>query len=301
MYYEPMKKISLYIAYEQAKLVLYIPKSETLIPFNSNATCGENIGKLPYYCELRVQYWVWKNVHQKANNYVGFFHYRRYLDFNYFPQQAKHRKMPPYRFIKAPHSEMYTEQRLLEIFQKYDIIAPKSEYTGIPVWIRYSNAAGHSLKELVLARKSISKHFPGDVKSFDFYMMGKREYFCNMFVMRRECFEHYCEWLFTILTDIEGELKAELGEKTLGYLGERLFGVYYTKCLHESSLRCGEVPRVHFWMYDDTQHHFRRNRYFFILFPPGSKRLAWIRRQLQKTKYREDEYGAYFDDCNSSI
>ena len=67
MYYKPMKKISLYIAYEQAKLVLYIPKSGALIPFNSNTTYGANIGKLSYYCELRVQYWVWKNVHQKAN------------------------------------------------------------------------------------------------------------------------------------------------------------------------------------------------------------------------------------------
>ena len=38
---------------------------------------GENISrKNRAYCELTAQYWAWKNCQAE---YVGFFHYRRYL------------------------------------------------------------------------------------------------------------------------------------------------------------------------------------------------------------------------------
>ena len=42
---------------------------------------GENIShKNPSYAELTAQYWAWKNFDALGNpDYIGFFHYRRYL------------------------------------------------------------------------------------------------------------------------------------------------------------------------------------------------------------------------------
>lgn len=43
---------------------------------------GDNISnKNDTYCELTALYWAWKNL-DVAYDYVGFFHYRRYLSFN---------------------------------------------------------------------------------------------------------------------------------------------------------------------------------------------------------------------------
>ena len=300
MCFEPQGEISLYLVFDKNELTQCLPTSETLIPINSTATCGENIGQLSYYCELRAHYWVWKNLTRASNSFVGFFHYRRYLDFSGMSKQATYRR-PPYRFFKAPDISEYTRQKLWPLLCDYDVVAPIAEYTGIPVWIRYANAAGHKLHELVLARKSIEKRFPNFLESFDSYLTGMNEYYCNMFVMRGTYFDQYCEWLFAILSDIKNEMNDQLGEKTLGYLGERLFGVYYTKCAQEKVLRCLEVPRIHFWVYDDATHHFKRNRLIYSLLPPGSERLALVRRRMQNTSYREDEYEAYFNDCDSSL
>lgn len=298
---EVYKKISLYLVFDKNELASCLPKTETLVPINSATTCGENIGQLSYYCELRAQYWVWRNLPRSWNSFVGFFHYRRYLDFTGISNQAKNHRMP-YRFLKSPDIKEYTSQKLWPILCDYDVVAPVAEYTGIPVWIRYSNSAGHTLRELILARKSIERRFPNFLGSFDTYLTGMSEYYCNMFVMRETYFDQYCEWLFTILGDVKNEVNCELGEKTLGYLGERLFGVYYTKCLQEKALRCLEVPRAHFWIYDDATHHFKRNRFLYTFLPPGSKRLAWIRQRMQKkTTYREDEYETYFNNCDSDL
>ena len=42
---------------------------------------GDNISaKNPLFCELTLQYWVWKN--RMDADYIGFLHYRRQLNFN---------------------------------------------------------------------------------------------------------------------------------------------------------------------------------------------------------------------------
>ena len=48
---------------------------------------GENISKKnPFYCELTVQYWAWKNL---KCDVCGIFHQRRFLDFS-----MKNKKYP---------------------------------------------------------------------------------------------------------------------------------------------------------------------------------------------------------------
>ena len=57
-----------------------IPVATYLYPIRSNRTDGIQIAEKESYSELRAQYWVWKNERFDSADYVGFFHYRRYLD-----------------------------------------------------------------------------------------------------------------------------------------------------------------------------------------------------------------------------
>lgn len=290
--------IHLYVVFDTPKVLCRIPKSSLLVPINSTLSQGDTLGPLSYYCELRAQYWVWKNNSQTPDSYVGFFHYRRYLELN---KLSSTKKLCPYHILFYPNVENYTYQQLWPLLQNYDIIAPIPEYTGTPVWIRYASTPGHNLEELIYSRRYIAEHAPDYLADFDQYMTGKREYYCNMFVMRWKHFDSYCQWLFPILQDVEQHLGKALMEKSLGYLGERLFGVYFTKHAREGALRCSEVPRVHYSAYDDKTHHFRKLFLVNILLPPGSKRRAWIKNNTRRMRYQENEYGAYFNNCNSNL
>ena len=54
--------------------------------------------------------------------------------------------------------------------------------------------------------------------------------YCNMFIMKRDNFDKYCEWLFYILfelekeTDLTGYTASEA--RIYGYLSERLLNVW---------------------------------------------------------------------------
>ncbi len=49
---------------------------------------GDNISQQGSYCEMRGQYWVWKNALADCD-YVGFQHYRRWLFFDQMPSAAR--------------------------------------------------------------------------------------------------------------------------------------------------------------------------------------------------------------------
>ena len=79
-------------------------------------------------------------------------------------------------------------------------------------------------------------------------------YYCNMFIMTRELFHQYSEWLFTILE--EHEKRRDYSEYTIdgkrisGYLGERLFGIYYIYLKNTGKYKTCELQRTLFMNVD---------------------------------------------------
>lgn len=247
---------------------LELPDSPILFQLNPDSDTGDNISHKQNYSELRAHYWVWKNE-PVSTDVVGFFQFRRYLDL------ASKSLKRSYYIKKLPQEKDFS----LESIQGQDVVAPIPEYTGLTVWERYKSV--HRIDDLALAIKIVKEMYPEYIEAADFYINGKSEYYCNLYIMRRDVFNSYCEWLFGILENYD--VRAEnIPARTHGYIAERLFGIWFTKLKCDGILRWKEVPRVHFWGYDDEKHHLRRDRLVNILLPPGSERRAMLKKAFMR-------------------
>lgn len=254
---------------------IYIP--ECFIPINCDDNNGDNISNMHNYCELRAQYYIWKNCNTiNHDDYIGFFHYRRYLDIfkNVIPSNVKHR-CAPYTIRDYPR---YIDSIIID--NSYDIIAPIKEYIGTSV---YENYASNHYKEdidniLDIIYESYNDYYCSAMQ----YMNAEYEYYCNMYIMKYNYFISYCKWLFGILEKFDNVDKNK-HDKVNGFLGERLFGIYFTFMKQREDVLCGELPREHFYCYDDNMHYLKRQILINCLLKPGSKirgKIKYIKGKL---------------------
>ncbi len=269
-----------------------VPKHPLLVPLQVGAAlagehfpgflhddAGDSISeKNRSYCELTGQYWAWKNVEA---DYYGFFHYRRYL----YPNEAARL---PYIIEGEPTLQMLDRlgyERFAELIQKWDVVFPKGENMHIPVREHYASAPFHHVEDLNLAEQILAGRFPEYSDGAKGYLANTICYFGNIFVMKKQVFQEYCEWLFPILEefdrqkDVSGYCAQE--RRVDGYLAERLLGIY--RAYHQE-LRVLELPRVHF-----VEKPVERcgKQVVNMMLPPGSRRRAeikfwkkWIGRKL---------------------
>lgn len=209
----------------------------TRLPMQGDDT-GDNISnKNREYCELTALYWAWKNDPDAA--WIGFMHYRRFLDFACTGSKTD-------RFGCIPVPEM-TKQTLtgmglnaasvrktIETTPSACAILPEKwsvRNVGFTSFYQhYVEADHHFAHDLALTRAVIADLYPDDLPAFDTVMAADDGYFTNVFVFRRDLFDTYCAWLFSILSAVEQ--KADLtnysaqARRIYGYLGERLFNVF---------------------------------------------------------------------------
>ena len=270
-----------------------IPKHPLLVPLQVGAIlAGEHFPGFFYddtgdhisqknrsYCELTGQYWAWKNIEA---DYYGFFHYRRYL----YPDLAAKR---PYRIEAKPTSKLLEKlcfSGFEPLIRQCDLILPKGENMYISAEKHYANAPFHDRKDLELIKRILKDLHPEYVEAMDAYLSNSVCYFGNIFIMRRELFQDYCTWLFSILeefdrrADVSGYSAQE--RRVDGYLAERLLGVY---CTHRRELKRIELPRVHFDAVDGKGDC--RKRLLYQLLPPGTKRRAAVKKAIIVKKDRQ--------------
>ena len=274
-------KIKLYIAFHEG---VNVPQFGALYPISIHQKDGIHIAEKESYSELRAHYWVWKNDSATSEDYVGFFQFRRYLDFSHKPilSKIKRKWMLPYQIRKVPNLSQYTQEYVLKTVSGFDVIAPIWEYTGISVWDRYGMYPFQRLEDLKLIEKIILEKYPEYKVAMNTYFHGLGEYYGNMYVMRWKYFDQYCQWLFDILECFDERVYNPL-PRTAGYLAERLFGVWFTY-QKQQGIKCGELPRVHFSMYDDKTHHFSRQRIVNCVLHPGSKIRSVVKKFMMRLR-----------------
>lgn len=219
---------------------------------------GENISfKNKYYCELTAQYWAWKN---DDADYYGFFHYRRYLSFNLAEQQEDDWGSIVYDNISDQAlSEMNIEEEYMEnLISQYDIITTtprklrnNSKHNNkATIYNQYAISSSQKKSDLDLVIKIIGEKYPEFNESVKEYINSSKAYECNMYIMRKELFNDYCQWVFTILE--EHEKRADLSNYSVeqfrvsGFLAERLFGIYYTYLKKQKNIRRCELQKSMF-------------------------------------------------------
>jgi len=208
-------------------LPLHVGKesSEKDLSFTGDNT-GEHIsGKNPYYCELTGLYWAWKNLQA---DYIGLAHYRRHFTLK-----------KPGKYCKNKYAFILNSTQVEPLLHKYSVLLPKPRNYFIETnYTQYIHA--HPVETMELTKKILATRYPSYLSAFEQVMNRTRAHRFNMFIMKQEIFNDYCNWLFSILFELESllDLSQDKYKRLFGYVSERLQDVY----LEANHIPYGEIP-----------------------------------------------------------
>jgi hypothetical protein len=197
-----------------------------------------------YYAEISSMYWVWKNA--PRSDYVGFFHYRRFLNFGepLCPEEHWSKRnffdFEPSTLQRFGWTKDLAQAALggcdLAIPHREPVIRPPQWDQPCSIYTHYRNS--HVTRDINLALQVIKELYPNDYHFAKNVIESYYGHFCHMYVMRWQMFQEYMSWLIPILQgvgrriDVNSPIYAMGSGQTrmLGFLGERLFNVYIERC-----------------------------------------------------------------------
>ena len=225
--------------YEMPTYKSYLPvhvgkEGKDDIGFKGDNT-GNNISKKnPYFCELTGMYWAWKNL--KAD-YVGLAHYRRH-----FKGKTK---------SKSKFEQVLSDKEINELLKSNDIILPKKrEYYIENLYSHYEHTL--HIETLDITGEIIKEKYPEYMKEFELLKKRTSAHMFNMFIMKKEIMNDYCEWLFDILFELEKRIDTSKYDsfhaRFYGRVSELLLDVW----LNTNGHKYVEVPllnmeKVNWW------------------------------------------------------
>ncbi len=179
---------------------------ELAVPGDLTDSSGDNIAQLnSSFCELTAIYWIWKN---NEDDYKGIVHYRRLF-------KSRYRR------------GLLTNKEIRHCLEDADIIAPPKYWLLAKTGDHY--AKHHDVTDLKILREAIQKISPEYLPSFDTSMQERYVYPYNMFIAKKELFDRYCEWLFSVLFEVQKHVTAKedaYQNRVYGFLSERLMNVF---------------------------------------------------------------------------
>lgn len=228
--------------------------------------------KNPQYCELTVQYYAWKN---EQADYYGFCHYRRFFCFD---RSVKKAYLALGSLSKDKSRYLGNADETAKLIEGYGVTVPRAENMGVSAWEYYCASDNHFKEDISLFTEILGERLPELSDAAREYLSGTRQYFCNMFIMRKELFYDYCGKLFPLLEEFDrrktlhGSFQAD---RTDGYLGERFLGIYLAWLSGREKVL--ELPRI------DTGCGFKK-RLGCILLPPESKARFAVRSLVKRSR-----------------
>lgn len=215
----------------------------TKLPYVGDDT-GLNISeKNPNFCELTGLYWAWKNLDCE---YIGLCHYRRYFG---------ERNSP---FVPAQQRILRAE-KATACLECAPILLPRRRNYFIETnYSQYVHA--HHAEDLDNTRCILQERYAEYIPVYDTYMKKTTGHRFNMFVMRRDFLNQYCEWLFDILFELERRLDISsyipYDQRVFGFVAERLLDVW----IKTNRYSYTELPVV----YTESRHWIKKGTAFIM-------------------------------------
>lgn len=200
------------------------------LPYQSDNE-GDSISRRnPDWCELTVLYWAWKNL---PADHLGLMHYRRYLGRGRRP---------------------LTGEELEKLLLKTPVLLPKKRHYWIESNLsQYVHA--HGPESLEAVRQLMAQRCPEYLPHFDQSLKATSGHRFNIFVMRRDLADAYCQWLFDLLLALEKDRQDVAFPRIYGFLSERMLDCWLAK----NGVAYQELP-----VYNTEPQHWGKKIYHFL-------------------------------------
>ena len=210
---------------------------------------GDNISdKNRYYSECSALYWAWKNYDKLDDpDYIGLMHYRRHFIFNneYFESKIKDNWHKALSYISENFADKdyanrigLNDEYIKKCAMAYDMIVTKDTnfklIGGYNLRENYEfTIPGAKIKDFDILFETMVRLYPEYKEVVEKNINGYKTSLYQMFIMPKDLFFEYCEFLFSILFEIEKQINFEEyttnGKRTLGYLAERILSAFVWK------------------------------------------------------------------------
>lgn len=274
-----MSSIKIYVAHHKKDFVY---KSDVFQPIqvgkelsnvNLGILCdnqGENISfKNRLYSEMTAVYWAWKN--DQSAEYVGLCHYRRYfaikkqLSLQNIISFVKHIGVKSLGvYLNKGYLNYYSnniiinnEGRFLENIRNFEGEIQKHNFDILltcPIKLSLTNVGGwfsvigmYFMQDL---RKILEDDYPDYVDTYDDVLKGNSLSICNMFVMKKNIYNKYCEFIFDVLLKHERIYVSDINDvnksyfRISGYLAEVLTNVFVENYINNNMCKVEYVKMM---------------------------------------------------------
>ena len=154
------------------------------------------------YCEMTAHYWIWKNVHD--TEYVGVCHYRRFFAID------------------------ISEDDIEEVMADADVLMVEPSWHMDSVYAYFAKFMG--AENMTILWMVMKRLYPEYAETLEQVCDGVKFHPFNMMLCKKELFDEYCEWIFSVLGECEKYVKPSPytnGRRALAYMAELVTGVYF--------------------------------------------------------------------------
>ncbi len=249
-------KIKIFVGYYKPNMLfsseVYQPILTSDTDWNEELIVRDNTGdniadRNCHYAELSGHYWIWKNYLPTCDaEYIGYCHYRRFLDFNFSQIEDM-----PFRPTDISEFEdmfkQYSQKNILKAIDGYDIVLPQKFVFASRIYDQYVHF--HPKEDMDMAINIIAEIYP-EYKNDAFKVLsGSEMYTCMNFVMKKELFAQYQEWIFNIMLRLEERTNWDkytnyLEIRTPAFIAERFFNIWLEHNIAQMNLKVFNTTSV---------------------------------------------------------
>ncbi len=169
----------------------------------------------PTYNEMSAIYWVYRHLDEFPElDHVGFCHYRRLWCFQNYEHPIFVRKKIRPDWIGV------TQDRLEAYWKEFDGVVPYPSHTRS---VRRHYEKSHNKHDIPLLLEIVKATCPKYLSALEEYLDGGDEYLYNMFVLPRDLFLEYGDFVFPVLREFA---KRRTNQDERLYVSERLTGAF---------------------------------------------------------------------------